>query len=290
MSRLIRHVLAALVALNFVSSPAWAQGPTASGQSAPAPAPPSEEERWAAEDEPSQLDAPEKDASKPGSIAADFMLALRSGYGLAGGKVAADGADLGDVVSGQVPIQLDLGALLHSGLFIGAFVHYGFGVLGSTTEAACNDAESVAPGTQVDCSASTIRAGVALEYHFGAGKQRKAVDPWLGAGIGYEYLHWDATVTTAGTSGTITQSASGFEYFSGQLGVDLALADWFALGPYLTFAVCSYGSVAVDCDGSCGGVFSGESDIENTSVHTWTFIGARARFQITPSSPSPPAE
>jgi hypothetical protein len=129
---------------------------------------------------------------------------------------------------------------------------------------------------------------VALEYHFGSGKQKKAVDPWLGAGFGYEYLNWDATVTTAGTSGTITQSASGFEFFSAQLGVDLALADWFALGPYLTFAVGSYGSVAVDCEGNCGGVFTGESDIENTSMHTWTFIGARARFLISPSPPPPP--
>jgi hypothetical protein len=281
MSNIFKRFPALLVLLT--SSPAWAQRGGSEQPSAPAQ-PSSEEERWAAEEEPSQLEGPEKESSKSESIPADALLALRSGYGLAGGKLAADGSDLGEVVAGQVPVELDIGALLRNGLYLGVFLHYGFGVLGSASSNACADAERLLPGTEVDCSAFGVRAGVELQYHFGAGKKRKAADPWLGAGFGYDYLQWDVSARNAASSATITQSAGGLEYFSGHFGVDLALADWFALGPYTTFTVSSYDSVAVDCVGACEGVFTGERDIEDTSVHTWAFFGARAVFQISTSS------
>src|SRR5262245_20773759 len=189
---------------------------------------------------------------------------LRSGYGLAGGQVAANGPDLSEVVAGQVPLEFDFGALLRNGLFLGVYLHYGFGVLGSASANACDDVERLSPGTEVDCGAFDIRAGVLLEYHLGAETKRKAADPWLGMTFGYEHLQSEAAARNAALSATITQSVSGFEYFSGQFGVDLALADWFALGPYMAFTLGSYNSVSVDCQGDCQDVFTGESDIEET--------------------------
>jgi hypothetical protein len=198
--------------------------------------------------------------------------------------LTANGPDLSQAVAGQVPIEFAIGALLRNGLYLGVFGQYGFGVLGSASADACDDAERLAPGTEVDCSAFDVRGGVELEYHFGAGKERKAADPWLGMGFGYEVLQWEASARNAAASGTITQAASGVEYFSGQFGVDLALADWFALGPYMAFTVGSYDSVSVDCQGACQGVFTGDINIEETGVHTWAFFGARIVFQISPSS------
>src|SRR5262245_26207499 len=217
MSNLFKLVLT--LALALTHSPAWAQQEGSEQTSAPTE-PSNEEERWAAEKEPSQLEGPEKESSKSESIPADILLMLRSGYGLAGGQVAANGPDLSEVVAGQVPLEFDFGALLRNGLFLGVYLHYGFGVLGSASANACDDVERLSPGTEVDCGAFDIRAGVLLEYHFGAGTKRKAADPWLGMTFGYEHLQSEAAARNAALSATITQSVSGFEYFSGQFGVD----------------------------------------------------------------------
>jgi opacity protein-like surface antigen len=274
-------ILATLSAFSFAPSTAWAQDAAPSNQAEPPPATLSdEEERWAAEKEPSQLgSAKTKPSLEANSIHADIILALRSGYGVAGGKIAEGGSDLADVLAGQVPLQLDFGVLLESGAYFGAFAQYGFSVLGSRLADSCDEAERRYPGTEVSCSAFDVRAGVVLEYHLGAGKKRKAADPWLGLGIGFEHVSWKVAAKDEVSEAIVTQSASGFEFVSGHFGVDFALADWFALGPYLSVTMGSYGSADVSCAGDCEGVGTG-SPVINQSLHTWTFFGAKALFQI----------
>ena len=288
MSNLPRRVLVlvALVGLPFTAPPALAQRNEPSNQEEPSSATPStEEERWAAEEEPSQLEPPKAQSSEPTGIPADVVLALRGAYGVPGGRFAEGGSDLSDAIAGLASVQLDIGALLENGLYFGAYVQYGFGVLGSEIAGACDEAERVQPGTEVSCSASDIRAGIAFEYHHGAGKNRKPFDPWLGVGTGIESVRWQVAAQDGASAATLTQTAMGFEYVSGHFGVDFALADWFALGPYLSFSAGSYGSAKLSCEGDCEGVSTGSGEIVNTSLHTWSFFGVHALFQIDPSQP-----
>jgi hypothetical protein len=284
-------ILVALVGLPFTAAPALAQrGEPSTQDESSSAAPSTEEERWAAEREPSQLEPQEEQSSESAAIHADALLALRGAYGVPGGRFAEDGSDVSDAIAGLAAVELDIGALLENGLYLGVYGQYGFGVLGSEIADACDEARRVQPGTDISCSASAIRGGVALEYHHGAGKKRKPVDPWLGVGTGLEHVSWQVAAQDAASAATLTQSATGFEYISGHLGVDFAVADWFAMGPYLSFTVGSYGSVDLSCEGDCAGVPDASSDIANTSVHTWSFFGVRASFQIDASAPSEPAQ
>lgn len=285
-------ILVALVAFACTAAPALAQRGEPPNQGDPSSATPStEEDRWAAEEEPSQLEPQKEQSSDSVEIPADAVLALRGAYGVPGGKLAEDGSDLSDAIAGLAAVQLDLGALLENGLYFGLYGQYGFGVLGSEIADACDEAERVQPGTEVSCSASAIRAGIAIEYHHGAGKKRKPVDPWFGVGTGLEFVSWRVAASDAALAATLTQSATGFEYVSGHFGVDFALADWFAMGPYLSFTAGAYGSTDQRCEGDCGGVITASADIADTSLHTWSFFGVRAAVQIDPSTaPSEPAQ
>jgi hypothetical protein len=280
-------ILVALFAHPLTPLSAMAQDDQPSKQAEPSSETPStEEDRWAAEEEPSQLEPPEKQTSESTQFPADVILGLRSGYGFSGGRLSEDGSALSDAVAGQVPIQLDIGALLENGLYFGAYGQYGFGVLGSTIADACNEAQSAYPSAEISCSASDVRVGIAFEYHHGAGKKRKPFDPWFGIGSGFEFVSFKVAAQDGDSAATLTQSAEGFEYISGHLGVDYALADWFAVGPYFSITVGSYGSAEQSCEGDCEGVPTTSGDIANTSLHTWAFFGLHALFQLG----SPPVE
>jgi hypothetical protein len=284
-------VLVTVAAPEFVASPALAQEATPGEVAQPST---DEEDRWAAEREPSQLEPVKKEeqASDPLNIPADVVVGLRTGYGLAGGKIAESGSDLMKVVAGQVPIQLEFGALLDSGFYIGVYGQYGFGFLGSTLADACDEAERAYPGTDVSCRTWNIRAGLAFEYHPGARKEHKPshpsrrgnapsqINPWFGLGTGFEYLAWKVAASDGSSAATATQSVSGFEFVSGHFGADLALADWFALGPFLTATLGSYGTADASCEGDCEGFVAASGPIADTSFHMWAFFGVRARARI----------
>jgi hypothetical protein len=280
-------LLLALLALPFTPSPAWAQRGQPQNQGESSTQTLSEEDRWAAEDDPSQLEPEKQKSSEPPKIPAAAVLGVRSAYGLPGGSIA-QGSDLADAMAGQVAFQLDFGILLESGLYFGAFGQYGLGLLGSAIADSCDEAERVYPSVEVSCSAYDIRGGVVLEYHHGAGKKRKPVDPWLGVGFGMEFASFRVAAQDSASAAVLTQSVTGFEYLSAHFGVDFALADWFAVGPYLSFAAGSYGSTDVSCEGDCDGVGTGSGDIVNTTLHTWTFFGVHALVQF--GDPSTEAE
>ena len=123
------------------------------------------------------------------------------------------GTSVADLVAWSVPLELELGARIGPA-FVGGYVSYGFGKAGSALEG----------GTSR--SASNVRVGFEVLWHIGPDR---AVDPWFGVGVGYEWLN----LSIGGTGGAITGSARGFEWVNLQLGIDFTLGRNFRLGPFV---------------------------------------------------------
>lgn len=190
---------------------------------------------------------------------------VRLGYGIPLGEAAKD-SDLGDGISGQIPIWLDLGYRPIDALMIGLYFQYGIGMIGSSFDDVC-DVDGV------DCSASDIRLGVQAHYHISPTEQ---LDPWIGLGIGYEW----ASISAEGMGAEITTTFDGFEFLNLQGGLDISVAEHVKIGPFLSFSLGQYGSASSDCSGSaaCGAVGSIDGDIEDKAIHEWLLIGVRGAY------------
>lgn len=182
-------------------------------------------------------------------------IALRVGYGLPTSGSLDLGVSRGDgMIKGVMPVQLDVGYSIVPGMMTGAYLQ-------------------VAPGL-VDCSFSAcggaydVRVGVQAHVHFYPA--RKA-DPWVGAGLGYEWLHssysWQESLSNSGPgpSGSSAQTLNGFE-FNFQAGLDFRMQSGAALGPVVTYALGKFSSCASACVGS------------SPPTHTWLMLGLRMSF------------
>jgi hypothetical protein len=190
-----------------------------------------------------------------------FEIGLRTGYAIPLGKGGANSSlDLNEGISGAVPIWLDLGYRATPQIMVGIYGAYAFGFLGDTLDRAC--------GGGLDCSSHDIRLGAELQYHI---LPRQQADPWLGLGLGYEWLTFSAS--GGGQDGSIT--ASGFEFVNLQAGVDFAPSDSanFGLGPFLAFSVAQYSDVS--CSGAAGLACPGSFE---TTTHEWLTFGVRGTF------------
>src|SRR5258708_5651677 len=124
-------------------------------------------------------------ASAAESGPSGIEVGLRTGYAIPlGQSTSASGDNLSDVISGQIPIWFDVGYRAPQQIYVGAFVQYGIGFLADklTNASGC--------GKNVSCSVNDIQAGANLHYHF---VPEGPFDPWLGVGIGYEWLNFSAS-------------------------------------------------------------------------------------------------
>jgi outer membrane protein W len=195
---------------------------------------------------------------------------LRVGYGIPLGD--ADGganSSLSDGISGQIPIQIDLGYRVIPNLTIGLYGQYGFGFVGDQISDGC-DASS-----QISCSAHDIRLGIQAHYHF---QPREKLDPWIGLGLGYEWLG----ISVEGGGLEVSTTLHGFEFFNFQAGLDIAVAEHFYIGPVLTLSFAQFSSASVDCSSSasglCGQMFGASGDIDEKALHEWLMIGVRGVY------------
>jgi hypothetical protein len=195
-----------------------------------------------------------------------FEGGLRLGYGIPLGE-AAEGADLSDVIGGQIPIWIDLGYRVIDPLFIGLYFQYGIGLVGGDLGDACD-------ALDLDCSTSDMRLGVQGHYHI---SPTENLDPWVGLGIGYEWM--GESVEGAGL--TLDSTASGIEFLDLQAGLDISVAEHVKIGPFLSFSLGQYSSVSAECDGlqpACEMVGTRDGDIEETAMHEWLMIGVRGAY------------
>lgn len=213
--------------------------------------------------------------------AGGFELGARVGYGLPLGK-ADDNSDLSDGIKGMIPLQLDLGYRVTPAFSIGGYVMYGIGFAGDDISKACDAAEGQ-PGVSASCTAHDIRLGIQAQYHF---LPRKRLDPWVGAGLGYEWLTVGADVSGGGAEADVSTTGKGFEFINLQAGLDYKVSPALALGPFLSFSFGQYSDSSSSCSGNaCMGFDSTSQEIEDKAAHQWLLLGIRGTFVVGEESP-----
>jgi outer membrane protein W len=140
---------------------------------------------------------------------------------------------------------------------------YGYGLM--NTGGACGLAG-------VSCSGHDIRIGINVQYHFRA---KTSVDPWVGLGFGYEWLHTEGS----GPGGSISQTFRGFEIPGLQLGVDFEVDTSVKLGPFIGYSIGRYAQGSVTAKNALVDT-SADKGIANTASHQWLFLGVRGVFNI----------
>jgi len=179
------------------------------------------------------------------------------------GRTNANAADpvLSDNVKTLLPIWIDGGYRFNSRFFLGLSFQYGFGFVNKDQNGFCNQAAS-------DCSAHNIRVGINLLYHF---LPDAGFDPWVGFGLGYEWL------STSRTLGGIDLStgASGTEFANLQVGGDIGAGSSLKIGPFISFSFGSYGDQSVS-----QGNRTFDANVVDHSVHEWLILGLRGVFDI----------
>ncbi|HEY6463916.1 MAG TPA: hypothetical protein VIY73_27285, partial [Polyangiaceae bacterium] len=133
-------------------------------------------------------DADVSSSAAPKHIEARFEAGVRLGYAATGGSYAqgyAMGSSASDIAvggtKGGFPLVVDLGARLNKYFFLGGFAQY------ALTTTSCLTPN---PGYSISCSGHDLRAGVEFLVHT---RPRTGVDPWVGLGLGHEWLIANAT-------------------------------------------------------------------------------------------------
>ena len=204
-----------------------------------------------------------------GEHPAGVELEARLGYGLPLGDVDTHdsfagtvGDPLGQTIGGMVPIWIDGGYRFSPRWFAGLFFVYAPGFPGGALQGQCD-------GRGIDCSVFDMRAGAEVKYHLAPGGRW---DPWLGAGVGYEWLRVGASHGTSFPS-SVEQWASGFELLNLQAGLDVPVGARVRFGPFaaLTTAVYSWND-SLPSSSTFGG----------TALHAWVVLGVSGTVNLSP--------
>ena len=162
-------------------------------------------------------------------------------------------------VTRAIPLGLDFGYRLTRRWVLGASVEYG--VVHETTQA--EDADASLSGRHV-------RATASVRYHF---DPERLVDPWLGLGVGYDWVSYDGRGTAYGYAfgqyRAYHASARGPELLDAQLGVDFNVLPAFAVGPVFGASIVDYTAGAYD-----------EALAERHEVKTWWTVGAKCTLRF----------
>jgi hypothetical protein len=157
------------------------------------------------------------------------------------------GADVAEVVVGQVPVEASAGFRTKFGLSLFAQARYAW-LIGRD----CADS----------CSGSVVRVGLGLEYHFTPDDR---VDHYVGVGAGYEWL--------ARKIGIAEERYRGPEWVSLSFGEEFALGP-IGIGPVLSVALGQYTDKEIDVPP----VPPIAEPIDDRAVHIWLLLGLRASY------------
>jgi hypothetical protein len=198
-------------------------------------------------------------------------LGARFGFGIPfgnEGQAAGDTADnkLSDDLSAALPLWLDAGYRINPNLYVGLFFQYAFGFINNDRQPACSQAG-------VSCSASDMRLGANVHYHFSPGQP---FDPWFGLGVGYEWLNLGVNTSAPLATASGTATAGAFEFANFQLGGDFMASPTFKCGPFASFSLGQYQSISV----SGSNVMSMNMPIETKALHEWLLFGFKGAFDI----------
>lgn len=202
-----------------------------------------------------------------------FTAGLRLGVGLPLGKAGEDiltGAerDLSDLTSWRAPVWVDVGYSPTSALTIGVYAQIGVGGNGDACTA--------------DCDWSDVRVGAEAELRFAPGA---AVNPWLGVGLGYEWLSYRVLASMdvtneMGEVDTVTGRAT--ERFAGPElllhgGVDFQVDDALRMGPYASATLSQYVTDSFSCQPSTP-LCPEDGSLDGPGFHSWIGVGLRGAY------------
>src|SRR5262249_27170683 len=139
-----------------------------------------------------------------------FEFGARFGFGLPFGSSSGDsGDDFNKLFNNMIPLWFDVGYRVTPHVYVGAYLMYGFGSLSTQLhDAGCGS-------SGISCDLHDTRFGGNVHYHPNLGG---FVDPWIGAGFGYEWVGFDVS-PSASVGAAITLAE--FEHASANSGVML---------------------------------------------------------------------
>ncbi len=231
----------------------FAAGSIAAALMTIAPSASADEGSYDYQSDPNAATIAEPSAPAPGTVPANkgFQMALSFGYSIPFGDVDSS-LKQGDLISSELPLNLEFGYKVTPEIYFGGYVGYGFGDGGSMVDKLCIS-------SSVTCSLSTLRIGVNLQYHF---RPEAKVNPYIGFGMGYE----SATFTASGPGGTAEVIARGFEVLRFTAGTDFRTNSVVGFGPYVNLGVGTYTSLDNGYE---------SAPIEDAKLHGWLNVGIR---------------
>jgi outer membrane protein W len=191
---------------------------------------------------------------------ATSTVASTSGGSTTVSTVSTASTDMSDIYSGRIPLMVDAGFRATPNIYVGASFMYGV-MLINGDKTGCNLSGA-------DCSAHEIDFGVDAHYHLAP---EQTIDPWVGLGIGYEWVTNSSSSSGSSGGGTGSATLSGWQFVNFQLGADYKAQDSLGIGPFVSLSLGEYSSVSGD---------GASIDIPNKALHEWFTIGLRGAYDI----------
>ncbi len=195
-------------------------------------------------------------------------LSMRLGFGVPSGDISDDvdanghkiDPALSDLIDHKIPIWLELGYRFNPSIWGGLYLELS---PAKTSRSFCV--------TGRDCSSSDVRFGVDMQAHFAPYGN---IDPWVGVGIGAEFLAAKAYDPSINDVSKFTWA--GLELPLLEAGLDLALSPRATIGPYVAWSIAYYTRYGVESPGYAD--ISG--DITDHAIHTWFQIGVKGTLKL----------
>jgi hypothetical protein len=180
-----------------------------------------------------------------------LRVGLRSGYAIPIGTAFTTSGAMNETMVGYVPLRLDIGYRIADHFYVG-----GNAQLAAILSTACPSGAT--------CSGTDTRIGVMAAFHL---RPKRIVDPWIGLGMGFEWLSTSRTVDGM----TVDINARGLELVDVELGMDVRPAGVFRIGPVLSGSVGRFARIAVN---------GTETTDFTASLHSWVMLGVRGAFDM----------
>lgn len=230
-----------------------------------------------------------------------FDVGMRAGFALPmGGFAQSEGLvsqtlEMSDLFKGKIPIWVEGNWHFSEHLSVGAVFDIGPVLTSSEPKGACAKRE-LSSGYKVirnavnDCSALSYRVGVQLLYYPSPDANWS---PFLGVGIGYEWLHASrndslsyksSDGSASSYSGTASSTYKGVELLQIQAGLMKNMGA-LSVGPFVGLSLGMYLYNSGTATGTSGGVtMSREVDttLSDPTVHEWLTFGVRGTYKIGP--------
>lgn len=208
---------------------------------------------------PSESPEPSKpDPNAPPAERKGVQFALRAGYAHPLGQLTAlEGNAMSVATTGHFALQVDVGGRFAKALYLGGYLGFGVGGVGSVGDGICGSAG-------ISCGASAVRGGVQARYHFGPAERW---DPWAGFGFGVENLS-----IHAGRGGaTQEERIWGIDFARLSGGVNYRISRFVGAGPVLEGAIGSYLHQTVLLNDAV----ATSAGVDHVGVHMWLSAGVQ---------------